>query len=97
MRIHCDHCGGTWEIYSRDDWNDDRGRQCPHCFEHISRQVWTKEILPAFGAFLDSNKELIKDSTGYHRPLYGVDFISDNVRSERDRREALFETFNIGG
>ena len=48
MRIHCKVCGGTWEIYHRDNWNDDKARQCPHCFTKIDRQVWQREVLPAF-------------------------------------------------
>lgn len=78
MRIHCEICGGTWEIYHRDDWNSDTARQCPHCFSEIDRQTWQKEVLPAFGAVNDANGELLKESTGYNRPLFSFDVIADH-------------------
>lgn len=96
MRIHCGNCGKTWEIYARDDWNDPKARQCPHCFSHISHQVWTKEVLPTFGAFQDANRELYKDATGYHKPIFGVDMIADEVPSTEHAcpfEEALRELY----
>ena len=89
MRIHCDVCGGTWEIYHRDDWHDDKARQCPHCFSKIDRQVWEKEVLPAFGAVQDANTELHREHTGYHKPLFAIDFIADHLY--QNRRESTAE------
>ena len=83
MRIHCEMCGGTWEVYQRDDWKDDRARQCPHCFREIDRQIWDKEILPAFGAASDANAELFKNSTGYYKPIFTVDFMADRLYQEK--------------
>ena len=76
MKIHCGNCGGSWEIYSRDDWKDPKARQCPHCFCHVSKQVWSKEVLEAFGAGQDALRELYKDATGYHNPMFTIDFMS---------------------
>lgn len=83
MRIHCEVCGGTWEIYHRDNWNDDKARQCPHCFAKIDRQLWQKEVLPAFNAVHDANAELFKDSVGYHRPQFTFDVIADHLYQNR--------------
>lgn len=83
LRIHCENCGGKWEIYHRDNWNDDKARQCPHCFAKIDRQLWQKEVLPAFGAAHDLNAELIKDHVGNHRPLFSVDIIADHLYQNR--------------
>jgi hypothetical protein len=82
LRIHCDVCGGTWEVYNRDR-NDDKARQCPHCFSKIDRQVWQKEVLPAFGAVNDANAELLKEHTGNHRPLFTFDVIADHLYQNR--------------
>ena len=87
LRIHCDVCGGTWEVYHRDNWKDDKARQCPHCFSKIDRQTWEKQILPAFGAVQDANAELFKDSTGYHTPLFTFDVIADHIYTNHMDRE----------
>ena len=79
LRIHCDVCGGTWEVYNRDDWKDDKARQCPHCFSKIDKGVWESEILPAFGAVQDANAELFKVHTGAHTPLFTFDVIADHI------------------
>lgn len=78
LRIHCDYCGGTWDVYGRDDWNETRSRTCPHCQSKIDGQDWEKQIVPAFGAMQDANRELIKTHTGYHAPLFTVDYIEDH-------------------
>ena len=83
MRIHCDYCGGTWEVYHRDNWKDDKARQCPHCFAKIDRQAWEKDVLPAFGAVQDANAELFKEHTGNHKPLFTVDIIADHLFTNR--------------
>ena len=83
MRIHCDVCGGTWEVYQRDDWKDDRARTCPHCGAEIDAQTWRDFVLPAFGLTADANAELFKHSTGYHRPLFTFDVIADHLYQNR--------------
>ena len=72
MLIHCGSCGGSWEIYQRDNWKNPNARQCPHCFREIDAQTWALAILPAFGAFTDANNELIKDNTD-RKPFFHVD------------------------
>lgn len=76
LRIHCE-CGGTWDVYSRDNWKDDTARQCPHCFKEISAFTWQSEIIPAFASMMDANRELKKVHTGYNKPLFAVDFVAD--------------------
>lgn len=83
MRIHCDVCGGAWEVYHRDSWNDDKARQCPHCFSKIDRQTWQREVLPAFNAVNDANAELFKEHTGQHTALFSFDVIADHLYSRK--------------
>jgi hypothetical protein len=87
LKIYCDVCGGNWEVYQRDDWTSDKARQCPHCFAKIDRQTWNKQIIPAFAATADANAELVKDSTGYHKPLFTVDFIADTLYRNRQQHQ----------
>ena len=64
MRIRCHECGGAWEVYPY-NFKDDHLRVCPHCYKEIDRQTWQRQILPAYGALEDANRELVKDHTGY--------------------------------
>lgn len=75
LKIHCGSCGGSWEVYGRDDWKQKAARTCPHCFERIDGQDWERQILPAFGAMMDANRELMKTHSGYNAPLFRVDYI----------------------
>jgi len=83
LRIHCEVCGGTWEVYHRDDWKDHRARQCPHCFSKIDRSTWEREVVPAFNSVQDANAELFKDHTGQHVPLFTFDVIADHLYQNR--------------
>lgn len=80
LRIHCTECRRRWAVYSRDDWHSIHSRTCPHCGAQIDKRTWENQVLPAFGMMGDANRELIKDRTGYGRPLFRVDFIADNIR-----------------
>ena len=87
MRIKCHYCGGTWEVYGRSITglssptiiSGDYPRTCPHCFKAIERQTWEKQIIPAFLALDDANRELVKDSSGYHTPLFEGSYEADSV------------------
>ena len=88
IRIHCGYCGGTWEVYGRDEWGKTAARTCPHCDSRIDGQTWEKQILPAFGAMMDGNRELVKDHTGYNQPLFAVDYIEDHYFPDAARDAA---------
>ena len=74
LRIHCDSCGGKWEVYRRDIYSD-HSRQCPHCFREIDRQTWDKNIVPAIGFSADANNELSKDHAD-GKPPFRIDIVS---------------------
>ena len=99
MRIHCHQCGGTWEVYQRDNWKDDRARTCPHCFSEIDGQTWERQIIPALGAVADANAELQKDHTGTRGPLFTVDVLAGHgIPEEPEGRlcsigEAIIDIF----
>ena len=96
LRIHCDYCGGTWDVYGGKDWKNANNRVCPHCHEKIDGQDWNNQILPAFGAMMDANRELIKTHTGYHTPLFTVDYIEDYYFPDANRatETAMFNLEN---
>lgn len=74
IKVHCFSCGGNWEILDRDNWKSDSVRTCPCCGTSIDGTTWEREVLPAFGHFMDANRELEMHSTGYNAPLFKVDF-----------------------
>lgn len=76
LRLHCTYCGDPWEVYHR-DMRSPTANQCPHCFKEIDRQTWDKQIVPAFGAMDDANRELFKDHTGIHTVLFSADYIAN--------------------
>ena len=78
MRLYCDVCGGSWEIYHRDIKND-KARQCPHCCSKINKQTWERHVLPAFVLVHDANLELFKDHATSHGPLFTYDVIADHI------------------
>ena len=94
LRIHCDYCGGTWDVYRHSNFHERAARTCPHCQQRIDGQTWEKQILPAFGGMMDANRELLKDHTGYHSPLFTVDYIADHY-FPNDARETGTAVFNL--
>lgn len=79
LNIHCRYCRKHWEVYERDDFNSPKARTCPHCNSKIDEQTWNNQVIPAFGMVADANRELVKDHTGYHTPLFYFDVISDHI------------------
>lgn len=94
LRIHCDYCGGTWDVYGHSNFHDRAARTCPHCQQRIDGQTWERQIVPAFGGMMDANRELMKDHSGYHSPLFTVDYIADHY-FPNDARETGTAVFNL--
>lgn len=88
MVIHCESCGGSWQVYDRDDLTHWHAHTCPHCGKRIDRATWEAQVIPAFGAVADANRELFKDATGYHGPQFSFDVFGDTFFT---RRPALDE------
>lgn len=86
LKIYCDVCGGEWQVYHRDNWKDDKARQCPHCFSEIDRRTWDNFVLPALGAVNDANAELFKEHAGYHTPLFSFDVVADHLYQNKRER-----------
>ena len=77
LRIFCDSCGGTWEVYRRDREN---GRACPHCGAKISAQTWQENILPALDRVNAATATLHRDHVN-HLPLFTFDVIDDSLHA----------------
>lgn len=88
LRIHCDNCGGEWDVYHRDDWKKMSARTCPVCGESISPDTW-KGVLRGFHELEDASIELVKDHSQYHKTLFTVDYISDSMYPNRKENREL--------
>lgn len=92
MKIDCDYCGGSWEVYER-NYTDQVSKYCPHCGKGIPDEMWTG-VAKAFERFKETNTDLFSESIGKHLPLFQVNFVSDILfkaykegRSERNGNE----------
>ena len=70
-------------MYQRDKENE-KARQCPHCFSKIDANVWAKEILPAFGKTQEANADLLKEHVTHGKPLFTFDIIADHLYKNRE-------------
>ncbi len=81
MRIYCDYCGQTWEIYSRDDLTSKKARTCPHCgAAKIKPGTWDR-IVQILELSKLANEQLVEDHINDHNALFSVSFIDDHLFS----------------
>ena len=76
IQVWCMRCGGTFEIYGRDDVRSQRSRTCPHCQERATGEAWAK-VVDAYDAYKEASRALWMDATTKTR--FTVDFIDDTV------------------
>lgn len=84
LRIHCHNCGNHWDINEGDDYKQRKYKTCPYCKEQIDGQDFDNQVLPAFGAMMDANRELKKTHTGYNASLFSVEFMQDCCDDDDD-------------
>ena len=78
LRVRCYSCGRYWHVYER-DYNSDYARVCPICGAEVDAQTWTKQVIPALAQTADANRELQKDHSGQHTPLFSVAICTQNA------------------
>lgn len=83
-------------MYGRDNYKETQYRTCPHCYQKIDGQDWQRCVIPAFGAMMDANRELVKTHAGYHTPLFTVDYVEDFFFPD-EKAETENEIYNIHG
>lgn len=76
MRIWCQRCGGSYEVYDRDDVRCNKARTCPHCQEKVTAAVWEK-VVEAHDAYKLAELALASDDTSKTR--FTVDFMDDSI------------------
>ena len=69
--IRCKKCGEEFPIY----WNDVTHEpiKCKHCGLSMN-EFMTEQVINAFAAVVDANKELYKSHIENHEPLFEIEF-----------------------
>lgn len=76
LRIHCNNCGGSWEIYEL-TYNKKFSNICPHCFKEIDKRKWNN-IYSAFQEVCEANRELYKDYLSFpNSSLFSIEVLTD--------------------
>ena len=82
LRIYCDYCSKTWEVYPRGDVHsllNSRHNHCPHCgAAKIDKETW-KDIIVALSLTKGVNESLAADHVNKHNALFAVSFIADHL------------------
>lgn len=89
MKIYCDSCDRTFELYERDIMDSQRdriSRVCPHCGAKIPLACYHKAVL-AFYEHSNVNMALHNSHVNDHTPLFTIDFIDTSLYGERYRGE----------
>lgn len=76
MRIYCDCCGTTWEVYPT-TLDTEGARECPCCSQKIDQAAWHK-IKDAYLAVSQAHWKLI-EQRNTNRGAFLVDFIDRSI------------------
>ena len=86
LKIHCFHCGGKFELYSRNMNHDDKPPRCPHCLKMMDKTQW-KRLVDAYYTFAEVNKNFRKYHDERGEALFQVELSSYYVKPEKIVRE----------
>lgn len=76
LRIYCDSCGGSWEVYRL---TLDRGNECPHCGAKIEKATWRDYVAPMLDMMNTAAVALRLDHSACHRPLFTFTVEDDSI------------------
>ena len=78
MKIYCDYCKQTWEVYSRDDPMRPTARRCPHCQKAIVKQETWKEMVDCMEHVDKVNMMLLSDHVNQRFIPFTVSYKADS-------------------
>lgn len=82
LKIHCFHCGGKFELYSRNMNHDDKPPRCPHCLKMMDKTQW-KRLVDTYYTFAEVNKNFRKYHDDRGEALFQVELRSYYVKPEK--------------
>ena len=77
MKIYCDYCKQTWEVYAHDDALRPSARSCPHCGKAKIREETWKEMVHCMDHVEMINRMLYSDHVNQHNPVFAVSYKAD--------------------
>lgn len=72
--VNCCSCGEKYSLHG-DMVFDKSANVCPSCSAEIQRSFWERQVIPAWAAFEDANRDLRNIHTGYdNAPLFKIEY-----------------------
>jgi len=82
LKVYCFHCGGKFELYSRNMNYDDKPPMCPHCLSRMDKTQWER-LIDAYYTFCEVNKDFRKYHEDRGEPLFQVELRNYYVKPEK--------------
>ncbi len=79
LRVRCFHCGGRFELYSRDMNHDGKPPMCPHCLSRMDGKQWGR-LIDAYFTISEVNKDFRKYHEERDEPLFQVELRNHYVK-----------------
>lgn len=80
-KIHCEHCGSSFEVYSREVDRSTVPIRCPHCLTQMTKKQW-EAFVDAYFTTLDLNYQAIKSHEEHGKPLFTVEMLYKRIPRE---------------
>ena len=78
MKIYCDYCGQTWEVYARDEPQRPTASRCPHCGKaKVKPETW-KEMIDCMKHVEEVNMMLAIDHANECYIPFAVSYLADS-------------------
>ena len=82
LKVHCFHCKGDFELYSRDMNYNGKPPRCPHCLKMMDKTQWER-LVDAYYTFAEVNKNFRKYHYDRGEALFQAELRNYYVRPEK--------------
>lgn len=82
LKVHCFHCKGKFELYSRDMDYEEKPPMCPHCLARMDKTQWER-LINAYYTFCEVNKDFRKYHQDRGESLFQVELRNHYVEPGR--------------
>ena len=76
LKIRCDSCHQSWEVYEYNLQSGSAVRTCPHCDAVMQKETYD-QVISTFLKAKRVNERFAADSVNKNAPLFAVSFIED--------------------
>lgn len=82
LKVHCFHCGGKFELYSRNMNHNDKPPICPHCLAGMNKTQWER-LIDAYYTISEVNNDFRKYHQDRGESLFQVELKNHYVKPEK--------------